>query len=361
LRTILHTDVEVGGPTPARSGSSTFQVAVAGYGYWGPNLVRNFSEVPGVRVAAVSDLNPERLVQVQDRYPAVRTTTDYRDLLEDPRVEAVVLATPVSTHFDLALAALDAGKHVLVEKPLASSASQAATLIEVAASRRRVLMVDHTFVYSGAVRKIKEIVDARQLGRLLYYDSVRVNLGLFQHDVDVLWDLAVHDLAVMDHVLGRSPLAVAATGVAHIPNQPVNTAYVTCFFEDDLLAHLHVNWLAPVKVRQTLIGGDRQMIVYDDLEPSEKVKVYDKGVTVTNGNGASSEQAHDLLVGYRAGDMYAPRLSVTEALAVEARHFVECCREGRAPTTDGEAGLRVVRILEAAGASLARRGQPVEL
>jgi predicted dehydrogenase len=348
---------------PAQASAATFHVAVVGYGYWGPNLVRNFGEVSGVRVAAVSDLRTERLAQVRDRYPAVRVTTDYRDILSDPAVDAVVVATPVSTHFDLAMAALNAGKHVMVEKPLATSSEQGEKLIETAARVGRTLMVDHTFVYTGAVRKIKELVDADHLGRLLYYDSVRVNLGLFQHDVNVLWDLAVHDLSIMDHVLGQSPLAVAATGVAHIPGRPINTAYLTCFFEDNLIAHFHVNWLAPVKVRRTLIGGDRQMIVYDDLEPSEKVKVYDKGITVTNGNGRSggNEGAHDLLVDYRAGDMRAPRLSMAEALAVEARHFVECCQEGGTPLTDGHAGLRVVRILEAATESMARRGQPVDL
>lgn len=358
---ILHSDLDRSVATASSLDASTFKVAVAGYGYWGPNLVRNFSELPGVRVAAVSDLNPERLLQVQTRYPALGVTTNYRDLLEDPAVDAVILATPVSTHFELALAALEAGKHVMVEKPLAQSASQAAALIEAAGRQQRVLFVDHTFVYTGAVRKIKELVDAGHLGRLLYYDSVRVNLGLFQHDVDVLWDLAVHDLAIMDHVLGLRPLAVAATGVAHFPNQPVNTAYLTCFFEDDLIAHFHVNWLAPVKVRRTLIGGDRQMIVYDDLEPSEKIKVYDKGVTLTNGQGSSRQRAHELLVDYRAGDMCAPRLSLAEALAVEARHFVECCRSGMTPLTDGLAGLRVVQILEAATKSLARRGEPVDI
>jgi predicted dehydrogenase len=274
----------------------------------------------------------------------------------------VVVATPVATHFRLAMAAIEAGKHVLVEKPLALDSREATALIEAARRHGVVLMVDHTFVYTGAVQKIKELVDRGQLGRLLYYDSVRVNLGLFQHDVDVLWDLAVHDLSIMDYVLGRRPRAVAAAGVAHVPGQPVNTAYLTCYFEDDLIAHFHVNWLAPVKIRRTLLGGDRQMIVYDDLEPSEKVKVYDKGITVANGNGhGGNEGAYDLLVGYRAGDMYAPQLSLAEALGVEAEHFVDCVRTGREPITSGEAGLRVVRVLEAAAASLAARGRVVDL
>jgi predicted dehydrogenase len=330
---------------------------VVGYGYWGPNLVRNFAEAPGSRVVAVSDLNAQRLTEIATRYPTIKTTTAYADLLADPDVEAIVVATPVGTHFRLAMAALEAGKHVLVEKPIAASAAEAEQLLEAAERRGLTLMVDHTFVYTPAVHKIKELVATGHLGRLYYYDSVRVNLGLIQRDVDVLWDLAVHDLSIMDHVLGQQPCAVAATGVAHIPGRPVNTAYLTCFFEDNLIAHFHVNWLAPVKVRRTLIGGDRQMIVYDDLEPSEKVKVYDKGVTLT----AEAEGRYDLLVGYRTGDMYAPRLSLTEALHTEAQHFVECVQQGQKPLSDGLAGLRVVRILEAATESLARRGQPIEL
>ncbi len=338
-------------------------IGVIGYGYWGPNLVRNFAEVPGCRVVAVSDLLIERLAQVRNRYPAIKTTTDYGDLLADPDIDAIVVATPVSTHFPLAMQALSAGKHVFVEKPLAPTTEQVARLIAHAAECDRVLMVDHTFIYTGAVQKIKDLVTEGRLGQLYYYDSVRVNLGLFQHDVSVLWDLAVHDLAIMDYVLGEHPYAVAATGVAHVAGQPANIAYLTCFFERNLLAHLHVNWLAPVKVRRTLIGGDRQMIVYDDLEPSEKVKVYDKGIFLQNGrNGAQDEEGiHKLLVGYRAGDMWAPQLSLTEALRVEAMHFVDCIEHRRRPLSDGEAGLRVVRILEAATRSLANGGQPVEL
>jgi predicted dehydrogenase len=336
-------------------------VGIVGYGYWGPNLARNFQEASGTRVVAISDLRPERLAQVQDRFPEARVSTDFRELLADPNVDAVVIATPVSTHYSLALAALQAGKHVLVEKPLASSSKQARELIDTAERLGRTLMVDHTFVYTGAVQKIKDLVDSGQLGRLYYYDSVRINLGLFQHDISVMWDLAVHDLAIMDYVLDRVPRAAAAIGVAHIPGRPVNMGYLTCFFDDDLIAHLHVNWLAPVKVRRTLISGDRQMIVYDDVEPSEKIKVYDKGITVTNGLGNGLEPAHDLLVGYRAGDMMAPQISLTEALRVEAQHFVECIRTGRRPLTDGWSGLRVIQVLEAAERSLADSGSPVEL
>ncbi len=342
---------------PNGAGPEPVGIAVIGCGYWGPNLVRNFAEMPGARVVAVSDLQSARLGTIAARYPGVRTTTDHRELLRDPAVEAVAIATPVSTHYELARQALEAGKHVLVEKPMATSCDEADRLIELAERRGRVLMVDHTFVYTGSVQKIKELVSAGELGRLFYWDSTRVNLGLFQHDVSVLVDLAVHDLSIMDYVAGARPAAVSATGIAHVRGQPVNTAYLTCFFEGDLLAHFHVNWLAPVKVRRTLIGGDRRMIVYDDIEPSEKVKVYDKGITL----GSGERGRFEMLVGYRAGDMWAPRLSLTEALRVEAEHFADCVREGRRPITDGWAGRRVVRILEAAALSLADRGRLIEL
>jgi len=332
-------------------------IGVIGYGYWGPNLVRNFSEVPGSRVVAVSDMRSERLAQVQHRYPAIKTTADYRELLSDPTIDAIVIATPVSTHFDLTMQALGAGKHVFVEKPMTTSVEQGERLLEYAARCRRKIMVDHTFVFTGAVRKIKELVNTEQLGQLYYYDSVRVNLGIFQHDVNVLWDLAAHDLSIMDNVLDIQPSVVAATGIAHIPGQPKDVAYLTCMFDGNLIAHFHVNWLSPVKVRRTLIGGNRRMILYDDVEPSEKVKVYNKGITFTNG----PESKYELLVSYRAGDMWAPQLDMTEALRLEAIHFIECIEQDKAPLTDGEAGLRVVRILEAASQSLAQGGRPVEL
>jgi predicted dehydrogenase len=343
------------------------RVAVIGYGYWGPNLVRNFAEATGSRVVGVSDLRGERLDSVRDRYPAVNATTDFEELLADPTVDAVAIATPVSTHHALAMAALCAGKHVLVEKPLAMTSAEARELIETAARLDRVLMVDHTFVYTSAVQKIKELIDSGSLGELYYYDSVRINLGLFQQDVSVLWDLGVHDLAIMDYLLGAAPTKVSAVGAAHIPGRPVNTAYLTCVFGNNLLAHFHVNWLAPVKIRRSLIGGARQMIVYDDLEPSEKVKVYDKGVTLANGTNDSNRAngggkgKYDLLVGYRAGDVLAPHLGVGEALRVEVQHFVDCVRTGSRPVTDGESGLRVIRVLEAAEKSLANRGELTEL
>jgi predicted dehydrogenase len=331
------------------------RVGLIGYGYWGPNLLRNFAELPGSEVTAVCDLSSERLELVRKRYPAVRTTTNWLDLIGDPFIDAIVIATPVSTHFDLASEALRAGKHVLVEKPLTANSEQALRLMEEAAGRKRVLMVDHTFVYTGAVRKIRELVGEGKLGEIYYYDSVRVNLGLFQHDVDVIWDLAVHDLAIMIYVLGCVPCAIAATGMNHFQGGKENIAYITAFFEGMLIAHINVNWLAPVKVRRTLIGGSRQMIVYDDMEITEKVKVYDRGVTINAGRGYQER------VGYRMGDMWAPNLDTTEALRVEGQHFLEAIETGRRPVTDGEAGLQVVRILEAATDSMKARGKLIEL
>lgn len=332
-------------------------IGVIGYGYWGPNLVRNFAEAPGATLVGISDMRSERLNQAQRRYPSARLTERASELLADPAVDAVAIATPVSTHFDLAMQALQSGKHIFVEKPLASNSEQAIKLIDEAQRRNRVLMVDHTFVYTGAVRKIREMINRGELGDIYYYDSVRVNLGLFQHDVNVIWDLAVHDLSIMDFVLDSKPVAVSATGISHIPGQPENVAYITLFFADNRIAHLHVNWLAPVKVRRTLIGGSEKMIVYDDLEPSEKVKVYDKGVTLS----ASPEAVYQLLVSYRSGDMWAPNLDQTEGLQTEARHFIDCIEHNKQPATDGHAGLRVLRILEAAEKSMGARGQLVEL
>lgn len=331
-------------------------IGVIGYGYWGPNWVRNLAELPGARLAAVSDLRDDRLALVGSRYPMARTTTNYRDLLADPAVDAVVVATPTSSHFQLAMEALAAGKHVLVEKPLSPTVAECERLIEEAERRGLVLMVDHTFVYTSAVRKIKELVAGGILGPIYYYDSVRVNLGLIQHDVNVFWDLAVHDLAIMDHILDARPSAVAATGVAHI-NGMEDVGYLTCYFENGMIAHIHVNWLAPVKVRRTLIGGANRMIVYDDIEPSEKVKIYDRGVTLED----QTEDRYRKLVGYRLGDMWAPQLDPTEALRSEALHFLACIAGRERPLTDGQAGLRVIQILEAATQSLSQRGQPVEL
>jgi predicted dehydrogenase len=335
------------------------RVGVIGYGYWGPNLVRNLADSSNALVVAVSDLRSERLANLNKRYPVIRTTTNHRELLADNNIDAIAIATPVSTHFPLAMEALRAGKHVLVEKPLAASSEEAMQLIDEAECRRRVLMVDHTFVYTGAVRKIKELVAGGTLGEIYYYDSARVNLGLFQHDVNVMWDLAVHDLSIMDFVIPSRPCAVSATGLSHVAGGTENIAYLTMFFDSPLIAHIHVNWLAPVKLRRTLIGASRKMIVYDDLEQSEKVKVYDKGITVNN--HFSDEKKMQILVGYRTGDMLAPQVDVTEALRTELEHFVRCIENGEHPITDGMAGLRIVRILEAATRSLQDHGRPIDL
>ena len=353
-------------------------VGIIGYGYWGPNLVRNFYETPDCRVVAVSDLRPQQLDRVRARYPTIETTTDYGDLLRDSRIDAVAIATPVATHFELAMKALAAGKHVLVEKPMTLDVDQARRLVDEAAARRRLLAVDHTFVYTSAVRKIQQLASSGELGDLYYYDSVRVNLGLFQHDVNVIWDLAVHDLSIMDFVLPVQPVAVTASGIAHVPGEPENMAYVTLHFDSAVMAHVHVNWLAPVKLRRTLIGGSRKMVVYDDLEPSEKIKVYDKGITVNGGNGAAHPEGNGagqggngtgngnghryaMMVGYRAGDVWSPQIDMQEALGVELRHFIGCIEANTTPTADGHAGLRIVRLLEAATQSMRRAGRPVEL
>jgi predicted dehydrogenase len=333
-------------------------IGVIGYGYWGPNLVRNFNNLSTVRVKTVSDLNLEALTRVKTRYPTIDVTTDCQTIFADPEIDAVAIATPVSTHFSLALAALRAGKHVLVEKPITTTSAEAKRLIEEAQRRRRVLMVDHTFVYTGAVRKMAELLTRQVLGHLYYYDAVRVNLGLFQHDVNVLWDLAVHDLSIMDYILPFKPYGVSATGMSHIRGRPENIAYLTLFFENNLIAHLHVNWLAPVKVRRTLIGGGQKMILFDDLDPSEKIKVYDKGITL---HSHLPETRYDQLIGYRTGDMWAPKLDLTEALHTELAHFIDCIHSGDRPITDGEAGLRVVKILEAATHSLENQGRFIDL
>jgi predicted dehydrogenase len=343
--------------SPAEGRYGVLRFGVIGYGYWGPNLVRNLAENTETEVIAIADRVPERLSLVLRRYPGVQASTDYRELLRNSSIDAIAIATGVSTHFELALAALQAGKHVLVEKPLAATSEEARRLVEESCRRDRVLLVDHTFVYTGAVRKIRELIAEGALGDIYYYDSLRVNLGLFQHDVNVLWDLAVHDLSIMNHVLPAKPLAVSATGISHIPGSPENTAYLTLFFDGSLIAHINVNWLAPVKVRRALIGGSERMIVYDELDPSEKVKVYDKGIVLSE----SREHVYRVLQGYRTGDMWAPQLDLTEALSVEIAHFAACVHDGEKPLTDGHVGLQVVEVLEAATKSMQNQGRPVEL
>jgi predicted dehydrogenase len=337
--------------------SNAIGVAVIGYGYWGPNLVRNFASTEGARVVSVSDLDPGKLAIVRRRHAEVTVTTEFRDLLKDSRIDAIAIATPVHTHYDLALAALGAGRHVLIEKPLTRTAEQARHLIEEAARRDLVLMVDHTFLYTPAVQKIRQLVGEGVLGDIYYYNGIRASLGLFQSDVNVIWDLAVHDISIIQHLFDEDPVAVSATAASHVPGSPENMAHITLFFRSSCIAQISVNWLSPVKVRQTFIGGSRKMIMYDDLEPTEKIKLYDKGITV---NG-SPETAHQLRIGYRAGDMWAPHLPAKEALQTETEHFVDCVSRGTAPISSGLTGLHVVEILEATSRSIAARGSPVSL
>jgi predicted dehydrogenase len=330
-------------------------IGIIGYGYWGPNLVRNFAETPGASVYAVADLDAKKLEQVQRRYPAVKTTSNFLDLLKEPRIHAIAIATPVSSHFELAMAALKAGKHVWVEKPITETSMQARKLIDEAERRKLTLIVDHTFVYTGAVRKMREIVASGDLGSVYYYDSIRVNLGLFQRDVSVISDLAVHDFAILDYLIGEHPVAVSASGMTHFPGTPENLAYITLFYGSGTIAHVNVNWLAPVKVRQILLGGSKKMIVYDDMEASEKIKVYDSGVSFTD----DPQKIYQLRVGYRSGDMWAPKLDTMEALRVEGEHFVKCVEAQERPITDGKLGVRVVELIEAATSSMRGRGETV--
>ncbi|MDE3179603.1 MAG: Gfo/Idh/MocA family oxidoreductase [Acidobacteriota bacterium] len=334
----------------------TIKAAVIGYGYWGPNLVRNLAQVDEVEVGWCADQRADRRALAQKQYPAMRVSENADALFEDPAVNAIVIATPVGTHFDLAKRALESGKHVLVEKPMTSKVAESEELIELARKNDRVLMVDHTFVYTGAVRKMKEIIDVGELGDLYYFDSVRVNLGLIQHDIDVLWDLAPHDLSILAHLIKEQPKYVSAVGSGHTGNGLADVAYMTVCFENDFIAHFHVNWLSPVKIRQTLIGGSRRMLVYDDMEPSEKIRVYDRGVRVTTREGI-----YNTLIDYRMGDMWAPKIELREALSAECRHFIDCIRFNKVPQSSGESGLAVVKLLEAASKSLAAGGERVQV
>jgi predicted dehydrogenase len=329
------------------------RVGVIGYGYWGPNLVRNLAETPNAEIIAVADVRQDRLDLVHRRYPAVEITNDIRRVIRHPNIDAVAIATPVSTHYPLAMEALEAGKHVLIEKPMTATSDEALRLIEAADKRNLVLMVDHTFVFTGAVRKVRQLIEDGNLGDIYYYDSTRINLGLFQQDIDVIWDLAVHDIAIMDYILPESPVEVSATGICHMNGVAEDTAYVTAFYDGPMISHVNVNWLSPVKVRRTLIGGSKRMIVYDDIENSEKIKVYDKGVNFKNG---LQTEFLNFPVSYRSGDMHAPQIDMTEALRLVAQHFTDCVLHGDTPLTDGHAGLRVVSVLEAATRSMKNRG-----
>ena len=330
-------------------------IGIIGYGYWGPNIVRNFNNVDEVRVVSICDGNEQALNRARKANPQSTVTNVCDDILNSSKIDAVAVITPVSTHFELAKKALENGKHVFVEKPFTATAAQAEELIELAERKKLTIMVDHTFLFTGAVNKIKEHIKLKTLGELYYYDSVRVNLGLFQHDVNVIWDLAPHDFAIMDYLVEERPMAVSACGKAHVSSME-DTAFVTLQFNNNMIAHFNVNWLSPVKVRTTRIGGEKKMLVWNDLEADEKIKIYDKGVEVK-----SKEATYKMLVNYRSGDMFAPRVEQVEALKLETEYFVRCIEKNETPINDGHAGLRVVKMLEACSESLKKNGQQVKL
>lgn len=328
---------------------------VIGYGYWGPNIVRNLVSLDGARVVAIAEISPEARGRAAKAYPGIKVTADAMEVISSPETDAIAVVSPVWTHYELTKAALMNGKHVFVEKPFTSNAAQGEELVNLAAQKNLKIMVDHTFLFTGAVRKISQLLKEGSLGNLYYYDSTRVNLGLFQHDVNVLWDLAPHDLSIMDYLINADPEAIVATGQGHL-NGHEDVAFMTLYFPEKVIAHINVNWLSPVKVRTTLIGGEKRMVVWNDLEADEKVKVYDKGVKISNREGV-----YELLVSYRSGDMWSPQLEQIEALRKELSYFIECVSDGSEPFNDGCAGLRVVKMLESASESLSRKGALVYL
>ncbi len=338
--------------TPVRG---PLRLGMIGYGYWGANILRNLRGLAGARVQMVCDTAEDALQRAARAYPELSRTRDSADILFSPDIDAVAIITPVWTHFELAKAALQNEKHVFLEKPLTATARQAEELIELADRRGLTLMVDHTFLFTGAVRKIRQLIYSGTLGALYYYDSTRVNLGLFQHDVNVVWDLGPHDLSIMDYLVRHKPEAVSATGQRHV-GELEDVAFITIYFPEKMIAHINVNWLSPVKVRSTLIGGERRMLVWNDLEADEKIKVYDKGVNV-----CQREQVYELLVSYRSGDVWIPHIRGEEALQNELEYFLDCVTNKKKPINDGRAGLRVVRLLEAASRSLAKGGELVYL
>jgi predicted dehydrogenase len=328
---------------------------VIGYGYWGPNVVRNLASLDGSEVVSIAEVNEKARQRARKAHPGIHVTARAEELISSAEIDAIAVITPVWTHYELTKAALENGKHVFVEKPFTSTTEEGERLIDLALRKNLKIMVDHTFLFTGAVKKIAELLDEGTLGKLYYYDSTRVNLGLFQHDINVLWDLAPHDLSIMDRLIQANPEAIVATGQKHL-NCHEDIAFMTLYFPEQVIAHINVNWLSPVKVRTTLIGGEKRMLVWNDLEADEKLRVYDKGVNIT-----SREGVYDLLVSYRSGDMWAPQLEKVEALQQELSYFVDCISSGKDPHNDGCAGLRVVKMLEAATESLKRKGALVRL
>jgi predicted dehydrogenase len=336
-------------------------IGVIGYGYWGPNVARNFHSSPGANLIAVSDISEKRLELARAQYPFIRAMNDPRELIRSKDVDAVAIVTPALAHFELAKEALLAGKHIFIEKPFTSTSAEALELIDLAAKKSLKIMVDHTFLFTGAVKKIKQVIDSGELGKLLFYDSVRVNLGLFQHDINVIWDLAPHDLSIMAYVIDQKPVALSAHGSVHFEGGFEDIAYVSIEFEGNgFIAHFHVNWLSPVKIRQTLISGDKKMLIWDDLNADEKVKIYDRGVDIKSANGGKNG-IHDLLVSYRLGDVYIPKVDGIEALKAEAQYFVDCIDNNKEPFNNGQAGLQIVRLLEAADESIKNGGKRISL
>jgi predicted dehydrogenase len=328
---------------------------IIGYGYWGPNIARNLATMEDSEILAIADMDTSARLRAQRAYPSVPVLSNPMEILTSSRIDAVAIISPVWTHYELSKAALLNGKHVFVEKPFTLTSEQGEELVDLAERRNLTIMVDHTFLFTGAVRKIGQLIDEDALGKLYYYDSMRVNLGLLQHDVNVLWDLAPHDLSIMDFVIRQTPEAIVATGESHL-NDYEDVAYMTLYFPGKTIAHINVNWLSPVKVRMTLIGGEKKMVVWNDLVADEKVRVYDRGVKTT-----TQEGMYKLLVNYRSGDMLAPQLEQIEALQLELKYFVDCVTNGETPFNDGRAGLRVVKMLEGASESLKQRGALVQM
>lgn len=331
-------------------------IGIIGYGYWGPNIARNFYACENAKLTSICDLNKKRLDLAESLYPGLKVYSNPKELITSRDVDAVAVVTPVFTHYELGKLVLENNKHLFMEKPFTYNTTQGEELINLAEKKGLILMVDHTFLFTGAVRKMREIIGSGELGNLLFYDSVRVNLGLFQHDINVIWDLAPHDISIMTYLIGQKPQAVSATGVKHFGRDFEDLAYLTVHFENNLIAHFHVNWLSPVKVRKTLISGDKKMLVWDDLPADEKVKVFDRGVEIKTADGV-----YKLLVSYRSGDIWVPKIENIEALKLEADYFIECIRKKQKPFNDGKAGLQVVTILKAADKSLKNEGKKISL
>lgn len=332
------------------------KTAIIGYGYWGKNLVRNFNALSSCDLDTVVEADPNRRATCEKLYPNVKTVDNVEVVMNDPNIEAIVIATPVDTHYALAKKALEKGKHVLVEKPMTSSESEAKELLELAKAKGKILMVDHTFLYTGAVQYLKDSTDKGTFGNIYYIDSTRINLGLFQHDVNVLWDLAPHDISICNFLIDKKPVSVQATGISHTFNDIENIAYLTLKYEDNTMAHFNCSWVSPVKIRMMLIGGDKKMAVFNDMEPTEKIKIYDTGFDVKG-----DEEMNRIIADYRVGDIHVPKIASTEALSLMAEDFISSIENGGEPVSNAELGYTVVAILDAAQRSIKSNGQEIAL